>query len=1063
MNSAMQARWQDVVRIVDQALDLNAADRPELLGRTCSHDPALRAEVERLLGAAERATDFLEQPVAADAAPLVSWVERQESQVLAEGTRFGVYELKSVLGRGGMATVYLAEDHKHHRTVAVKVFDSEVGAAIGREWFLREIDVAARLHHPHILPLHDSGEVDSRLYYVMPHVEGESLRQRLSREGRIPLASARRVIQEVAGALDYAHRQQVVHRDIKPENILLQDGQAVVADFGIAGVIEAGVVDAGAAETIPAFGTPAYMSPEQATRITAIDGRTDIYALGCVMYEMLVGTPPFTGATVQAILAQHVADPVPSLRAARLDIPLALEQAVMRALSKAPGDRFATAGEFVKVIEGAANAVAARPLNRLSSQWRIVSGVAAAALLTMGISYLLSHENVATASDPSLVAVLPFRTVGATGELAWLHEGIVDLLSNKLGAGAALRTAEPTSVLSAWRRAEGSSDKAITSDAALRIAGGLGAGRMIDGSIVGTPEHLTMTASILTLPSGRSTASVSAEGPVDSLSALVDHLAARLLPLAAGVDTSRLSTSSSSLPATREFLAGYMALRKTDFREALRHFREATVLDSTFALAALELVHASVWVGGTGSEDGRRGKRLAQAGRNRLIPADRALLDAWDVENATGPQWIERWQAALRANPNRAEVWYALGDAYYHVGRLVGLDDPLALAAEAFQRGWASDSMDGAGSLAYRRSPIVAEPLIHMVEIAQMQGDTASVRRLAALQLDFDSTSVFGWYIRWHRAVSLGDSAQRVFWAESQNVEPHAWDFITHFMAWTGITIQDLPRAKTVQTRALELTSPGQVSGSYTLGLLNGGRPREARRFLHLDDGSVEDLSERIFDALYWEGDATTAADAVHRLAPFAAISAKSSRGGRLRSKAICALGAWHAARGHYRYVENAIRKLRAASDTGRGSHDSALPNESAALCAALLEATRASTLDLPDVWTKLTKADVAARTYINSAPLGANLVVARVAERQGDLTLALRAVRRRGSKLDDYPYYLSTFLYEEGRLAALTGDTIGALQAYRHYLALRVAPEPELQPEVERVRGELARLSGAP
>ena len=274
----MLARWADVARVVDQALDLEAADRPELLERTCSGDAALRGEVERLLAAAERAADFLEPARRGRRRAAGRLGRAAGSQALAAGTRFGIYEVTGVLGRGGMATVYLAADHKHHRTVAVKVFDAGVGAAIGREWFLREIDVAAKLHHPHILPLHDSGDIDGRLYYVMPHVEGESLRERLSREGRIPLASARRIVQEVAGALDYAHRQGVVHRDIKPENILLQDGQAIVADFGIARAIAAGVVDAGTSETIPAIGTPAYMSPEQATGSGRLDGRSDVYA-----------------------------------------------------------------------------------------------------------------------------------------------------------------------------------------------------------------------------------------------------------------------------------------------------------------------------------------------------------------------------------------------------------------------------------------------------------------------------------------------------------------------------------------------------------------------------------------------------------------------------------------------------------------------------------------------------------------------------------------------------------------------------------------------------------------
>ena len=193
------------------------------------------------------------------------------------------------------------------------------------------------------------------------------------------------------------------------------------------------------------------------------------------------------------------------------------------------------------------------------------------------------------------------------------------------------------------------------------------------------------------------------------------------------------------------------------------HFREATVLDSTFALAALELVHASVWVGGPWGEDGERGKRLAQAGRNRLGPGDRALLDAWDVVDVTGPQWIHGWQVASAANPDRAEPWYELGDVYYHGGRSIGLDNPIELAAEAFQRGWAIDSANGADASAPGHLTIVAEPLTHMVEIAQRKSDTSSVRRLVGQRLRADSTSSDAWYLRWHRAVALGDSARRAF------------------------------------------------------------------------------------------------------------------------------------------------------------------------------------------------------------------------------------------------------------------------------------------------------------
>jgi eukaryotic-like serine/threonine-protein kinase len=396
MTMDMRARWDDVVCVVDQALDYEPAARSRFVEQACSGDAVLRGEVERLLDAAARAGDFLDQPAAADAAPLVSWVARQESQGLAMGTRFGVYEVTGLLGRGGMATVYLAEDHKHHRTVAVKVFDAEVGAAIGREWFLREIDTAARLHHPHILPLHDSGEVDGRLYYVMPHVEGESLRQRLTREGRIPLATARRIAQEVAGALDYAHRQGVVHRDIKPENILLQDGQAVVADFGIARAIATGVASPRTAGTLPAIGTPAYMSPEQALRGAVVDGRADVYALACVVYEMLAGQPPFSGTSVQQILARHAADPVPPLPGLGEAVPVSVDRAVARALAKQPGDRFASAAEFRDALAGPepepAAAVTSRPGTKRTHARRWAFAAGALALAVAGLILLVPHR-----------------------------------------------------------------------------------------------------------------------------------------------------------------------------------------------------------------------------------------------------------------------------------------------------------------------------------------------------------------------------------------------------------------------------------------------------------------------------------------------------------------------------------------------------------------------------------------------------------------------------------------------------------------------------------------------
>lgn len=261
----------------------------------------------------------------------------------------GRYAVEREVGSGGMATVYLAQDLKHGRKVAIKVLRPDLAAALGTERFIREIEIAANLTHPHILPLFDSGQADGFLYYVMPYVEGESLRDRLNRESRLSVQDAIRLTDQIGSALAYAHDRGVVHRDIKPENILLAGDQAIVADFGIARAVEAAGRER-LTGTGLAIGTPAYMSPEQAFGSHAVDGRTDVYALGCVVYEMVSGRVPFEGPTPQALLAKHAADTVPRLRTSDPDIPLFVERAVERALAKDPADRFPTAGAFAEAL-----------------------------------------------------------------------------------------------------------------------------------------------------------------------------------------------------------------------------------------------------------------------------------------------------------------------------------------------------------------------------------------------------------------------------------------------------------------------------------------------------------------------------------------------------------------------------------------------------------------------------------------------------------------------------------------------------------------------------------------
>jgi eukaryotic-like serine/threonine-protein kinase len=316
----------------------------------------------------------------------------------------GRYRIDRVLGAGGMATVYLAEDLRHHRRVAIKVLHAELSAVLGTERFLKEIELTASLQHPHILPLFDSGSADGLLYYVMPYVEGESLRARLDRERPLPVAEAVRIATEVADALDYAHRRGVIHRDIKPENILLQAGHSLVADFGIALAVQ----QAGSerlTQTGLSVGTPQYMAPEQATGETSITGRADVYALGSVMYEMLAGDPPFTGANPQAIVAKVLTEEPPPLSPRRRSISPALERAVVTALEKLPADRYETAAAFgAALTQGALAAGAAAPVVRrntlLNAPAPLLWGAAAVGVLGAVALAYMAGSRVADPGSP---------------------------------------------------------------------------------------------------------------------------------------------------------------------------------------------------------------------------------------------------------------------------------------------------------------------------------------------------------------------------------------------------------------------------------------------------------------------------------------------------------------------------------------------------------------------------------------------------------------------------------------------------------------------------------------
>ncbi len=371
--SFLPARWSELAPLLDAALELEASERPAFLDRVCAGDARLRDALEALLAECARPDRLFAAGAVERFGALLAGPPGQVPEMLA-----GRYRVQREIGAGGMATVYLARDIKHDRDVALKVLRTDLSAAIGTDRFLTEVQIAARLDHPHILTLIDSGSVDGTLFYVMPYVRGESLRARLARERQLSLHDALSITRQIASALDYAHAQGVVHRDIKPENILLHEGEAVLADFGIAlAVAEADGTRL--TQTGLSLGTPQYMSPEQAAGERTLDARSDLYSLGAVLYEMLAGEPPVTGATKQAIIAKLLAERPTSLRVIRDTVPEGVDSAVFKALSKVPADRFETAGAFIRALDtpSATNA-SPPPPPRVNTRIRAALGVAGA-------------------------------------------------------------------------------------------------------------------------------------------------------------------------------------------------------------------------------------------------------------------------------------------------------------------------------------------------------------------------------------------------------------------------------------------------------------------------------------------------------------------------------------------------------------------------------------------------------------------------------------------------------------------------------------------------------------
>ena len=492
------------------------------------------------------------------------------------------YRIERELGEGGMATVYLAQDVRHERRVALKVVRPDIAAALGPERFLREIKITAGLSHPHILPLLDSGEADGHLFYVMPFVDGESLRDKLAREKQLPLDDALQIAREVADALSFAHARGVIHRDIKPENILLQAGHAVVADFGIARAIDA----AGGGrltETGMAVGTPVYMSPEQASGSADVDGRSDLYSLGCVLYEMLAGQPPFTGPTAESVVHQHLSVDAPSITRMRPAVPPPVAEVLARALAKTPADRFNPVAQFSDSLR-----VAVGPSARAARRNRVVPaalGLVAVAAIVAAVVFLSRGARSATltggGATPS-IAVLPFVDLSG-GASEYLGDGIAETLITALSKLEGLRVAARTSAFSFKGRNED----------VRTIGEALGVASVLEGSVQRAGDRIRVTAQLVNAGDGFHLWSESFDRDVSDIFAVQDEVAravVRALELRLLSDPARPVTAqgTESFEAYNAYLQGRFFWNKRTAEDLVRAaalFEEAIAADSNFARA----------------------------------------------------------------------------------------------------------------------------------------------------------------------------------------------------------------------------------------------------------------------------------------------------------------------------------------------------------------------------------------------------------------------------------------------------------------------------------------------
>ena len=660
-----------------------------------------------------------------------------------QSTLGSAYTLERELGGGGMSRVFLAEELALGRRVVVKVLPSEMAAQVSLERFKREILLAAKLQHPHIVPLLSAGDANGLPYFTMPFVEGESLRARLARHGEFPVSDAIRILREIVAALAYAHERGIVHRDIKPDNVLLSGGSAMVTDFGVAKALSASSnADHGGVTSLGvALGTPAYMSPEQATADPAIDHRADVYAFGVLAYELLTGQPPFVGRTPQNLLAAHVGEVPESIARRRSNLPPALAALVMRCLEKRPADRPQSASEIVHVLDeittpsgGTMPTSVVAPVAAVrgrSRVWWVVVGAAAVVVVAAGLWWRLHTRAGSAGGGVRSIAVLPFENTSGDSAYDYLADGMSDELRSQI-----TKIARPAGI-TVMARSSSASFRGRNVNAR-DVGGKLQVGAVLQGAVSRSGTQLRVTAELVNTADGADLWSETFVTEAAALPVIQDSITrsiartvrAELAPPRPVASSSRSSRGTTNIEAYDLFLRGRYYMDRANLPQAIESFQRAIATDRGFARAQASLAHAYMLLlnSGVGTPDSLMA--LANSLMQKALSVDTTLIEAY-VARSLGllnelrlTDALKSVESSIRIDSGSVDLIFLHGWALANLGRL---DEALAEMRHA-----------------HELEPLAVEPLI------SLQYDSYAARRYrdaldaTRLILDLDPKSGLG-------------------------------------------------------------------------------------------------------------------------------------------------------------------------------------------------------------------------------------------------------------------------------------------------------------------------------